>query len=603
MDVLLYRCMVCVVVGLMSSVANLSYSETVEQEIQDIEQQIKKTNAELLDAQLNQQKNLIELNQAKLALKQKENQTHPHSNALLKDLGVDEMFPPQNRVKNSLLALDYDRYPPNIYPNYFKFSSPDNQFELEFHGWSQVDNDIFTNYLGLYVDDGPSIVGIVNQSTVDRLMLRRLRPTLEGQLTNYLQYFFNIDFGQGSISLYDAFVDVNYYRAMGLQVGLQMSLVSGIENFFDNFDYLSRAFTMEMGYPAMMAPDRQIGAMLHGSFGPSGQEPYWRGLSQLGFDDWFSYQVGIFNGVPDSSQVTNYTTIGNTYPYPYLKSSQTVFTQSNKAFAGRVFFNPFIAAKGSILEHLGIGFAGSAERPNYQYGLPDLVSLGQNPIFTYTALPYRNSFYTVAANGPRTRLHPQLTWGYGPLGILADWAQTQQHLQLISFGALNTIAAYYPRTTSQTNQAGQIQFIYNLTQEDFNLFHFIPNNKFKPFEKGAYGGFQLVFRLSKLLLDPSVFKDYVKIGANQYYLYSDPRISVQQANSWSIGLNWYWNEFLRLTTEYDYSSYVGGCSTGGVNAPVNPGCQTAGQFIFASSSTVLNRPAEKIIMQRLQLTF
>jgi phosphate-selective porin OprO/OprP len=595
--------MVCVVVGLLSSVANLSYSETVEQEIQDIEQQIKKTNAQLLDAQRNQQNNLIELNQAKLALKQQETEKHIHSNKLLKDLGVDEMFPQQNQAKTSLFALDYNRYPTNIYPNYFKFSSPDNQFELEFHGWVQVDNDIFANYLGLYVDDGPSIVGIVNQSTVDRLMIRRLRPTLEGQLADYFQYFLNLDFGQGSITLYDAFVDVNYYRAIGFQAGLQMSLVSGIENFFDNFDYVSRAFTMEMGYPAMMAPDRQLGAMFHGSFGPSGNEPYWRGLSALGFDDWFSYQVGFFNGVPDGAQVTNYTTIGSTYPFPYLRSSQTVFTAANKAFAGRVFFNPFIAAKGSLFEHLGFGFAGSAERTAYQYGLPDLVSLGQNPIFTYTALPYGSSFYTVAANGPRTRLHPQAVWGYGPFGVLADWTQTQQHLQLIALGTLNTVTTYYPATTGQTNQAGQVQFIYNLTQEDFNLFHFIPNNKFKPFEKGAYGGFQLVFRLSKLLVDPSVFKDYVKMGAYNYYLYSDPRLSVQEANSWSIGLNWYWNEFIRLTTEYDYSSFVGGCSTGGLNAPVNPGCLTGGQYIFANTSTVLNRPAEKIIMQRLQLTF
>ena len=61
---------------------------------------------------------------------------------------------------------------------------------------------------------------------------------------------------------------------------------------FDNFDYLSRAYTMEMSNTAMLAPDREIGIVLHGSLGPYGCEPYYRGLSYLGFDDFFSYQLG-----------------------------------------------------------------------------------------------------------------------------------------------------------------------------------------------------------------------------------------------------------------------------------------------------------------------
>jgi phosphate-selective porin OprO/OprP len=578
-------------------------NQNIEQEIQEIEKQIKQTEFELLDAQNNQQRNLIELNKAKLALKQQKIDERPKQSSILSTLGIEKIFPAKDSYNPSLYALDYNRYPANIYPNYFKFESPDKMSSIEFHGWLQAVNSIFPNYLGLFVDTGPSVTGVVNQSTVDRFWLRRLRPTVEGKINDFFQYLLNVDFGEGAVTLYDAFIDINYYRALGIQAGLQMSLVSGIENFFNNFDYLSQAFTMEVSPPSMMAPDRQLGVMAHGSFGPSGDEPYWRGLSELGFDDWFSYQVGIFNGVPDGAQVTSYTTVGNNYPFPLLKTSQTIFTQSNKAFTGRVFFNPFIDAKGSILEHLGIGFAGSSERQNYQYGLPDLVSLGQNPIFTYTALPVQDSFYTVAANGPRTRLHPQAVWSHGPLGILADWTQTQQHLQLVSLGILDSISTYYPGTTSQTNHASQIQFIYNLTQEDFNLFHFTPNNNFKPFEKGAYGGLQVVFRLSNLSIDPKIFDEYRFVQGGKYYLYSDPRVSVQKANSWSIGLNWFWNQFIKITTEYDYSSYVGGCSTGGLNAPVNPGCLTGGLYIFAENSTVLNRPAEKVIMQRFQLTF
>ena len=428
-----------------------------------------------------------------------------------------------------------------------------------------------------------------------------MRPTLEGDAYSFIQYFINMDFGQGQISLYDAFVDINYFRALGLQVGQQMSLVSGIENYFDNFDYLARAYTMEMSPTAMLAPDRQIGITLHGTFGPSGKEPYYRGLTNFGFDDMLSYQLGFYNGVPDNGQVTNYSTINTPYPFPNTNFESISTNSTNKAFAGRVFVNPFIQKEGHWLQHLGFGFAGSAENPNFQLSLPDLYSIGQNPIFSYSSYPVGPTYYAVSANGRRARLHPQALWSFGSLGILADYTQTLQTIQPIQI--LVIAQNINPKTITPINRAQQIQFIYNLTQEEFNLFHLIPNHNFKVFEKGAYGAFQIVFRLSQLKMDPNNFNDYINSGDNTYYLFADPRVSVQQANSWSLGINWFWNQFLRVSMEYDYTSFTGGCSTGGLSSPVTPGCLTGGSNIFSSNSTVLNRPAEKIFMQRLQLTF
>ena len=581
--------------------ANTELSPDIEQEIKALEKVIAQTDIELKQAELTRQNNLTELNKTKLSLLKRQ-KAHQKLD-IQKSLNFEYLRPNQF-TKVSLFQKDFDRYPPNLYPNYFGFKSATNAFSMDFHGWFQGDQDIFSNFEGLYIDNGNDLLPIINQSTVDRLWIRRLRPTIEGDLYDFIHYLFNIDFGLGSIDLYDAFIDINYYRALGLQVGYQMSLVSGIENFFNNFDYLSRAFTMEMGSTAVLAPDRQLGVTLHGSFGPSGKEPYFRGLSYLGFDDMFSYQMGIYNGIPDHAQPKSFTTIGSVYPFPNLRGSQSIYTNSNKAFAGRVFFNPFIDKEDFILQHLGLGFAGSAETAHLQTGQPDLVSVGQNPIFSFTALPYDSSrYFVVSANGPRSRLHPQATYGFGPFGILADWTQTLHNLQAFALGEFNNIVGYYPNSVKQINKASQIQFIYNITQEAFNLFSFIPNNNFKSFEKGAYGGLQLVFRLSRLSLDPSVFKYSQQSGANTFYAYADPRISVQRANTWSIGLNWYFNSFLRLTTEYDQTSFVGGCSTGGLNSPSTPGCLTGGSYIFASSSQVVNRPDEKIIMQRIQLSF
>lgn len=113
----------------------------------------------------------------------------------------------------------------------------------------------------------------------------------------------------------------------------------------------------------------------------------------------------------------------------------------------------------------------------------------------------------------------------------------------------------------------------------------------------------MTFRMSRLLMDASVFQNSAIVGDQKVYAYVDPRKSVSQASTFSVTLHWYWNEFLRWSTEYDQTSFIGGCSTGGLNAPVNPGCLTAGAYATAATSTVLNRPTEKLIMQRIQLIF
>jgi len=502
-------------------------------------------------------------------------------------------------MRPSLTQLDFTRYPPSPFPNYFKYRSMDGLNEIEFHSWLQVDQDIFMNAQGLTINNGISSTPIYQKNTVDRIWLRRLRPSIEGFLHRYLNYFINLDFGQGQIRLYDAFIDINYFRLLGLQSGLQMSLLSGIENYFENFNYLARSFTMEMSNTAMLAPDREFGFVFHGSLGPSGPEPYFRGLSYLGFDDFFSYQIGIMSGTADNSNP-------GVNPTQILKTTTEESTVANKALEGRVFWNPFIAQPQSFFHHLGLGFAASTERAHLQSALPNLDSLGQNQIFYYTPSlidPEKFNFFTLVANGLRTRVHPQAVFGRGPLGILADWGQTLQTLAAYR----ETVDEVSSLSVIQKNHANQIQVIYNLTQEPFNLFHLMPNRPFHFFEKGAIGAWQLVFRYTGLSLDPSVFSKYSDVVIDgqslRFYPFADPRVSVQSSSSFSIGLNWFWNPNLRFTLEYDHSSFKGGCSTGALNAPINPGCLTAGSYAYTTDSQVLNRPDEQMIMQRFQLTF
>lgn len=477
-----------------------------------------------------------------------------------------------NYLPYVLTEKDYLRYPAAEYPAYFKFDSNHGANELEFHVWLQTDQDIFFNASDYNIFNGLIDGTNPNASVVDRLWIRRLRPSMEGTLANYFNFLINPDFGLTQSRIFDAFLDINYLRILGLQTGLQMSLVSGIENYFDNFSYLSRAYTMEMSNPAMMAPDREFGIVLHGSLGPSGHEPYYRGLSYLGFDDMFSYQVGIFNGTPDNSNpgVDIIDTAG-------ISGFNGAFsTSGSKAVEARVFFNPFLDKDSSVLQHLGFGFAGSYENVLSEFNLPPLVSIGQNQIFSLAA----------EALGPRSRLHPQAIWYAGPMGILTDWAQTNQ-------GVCGTDDIFtVSKCITQKSRSSQIQFIYNLTQEDFNLFHLEPNNNFHPFVHDAYGAWQMVMRFTSLNIDKNIFQPgylyFPPYPPVEVYPYANPTESIQKSNSWSIGVNWYWTMAIRFTAEYARTEFTGGHCLA---------------YSYSDCLKITNRPAENIFMQRFQVSF
>jgi phosphate-selective porin OprO/OprP len=534
--------------------------------------------------------------------REKQKQYKKIQNANLDDKNRYPILLSKKELHSPLLALDYTRYPANPYPSLFQYTSEDQTNHIEFHMWYQGDWDSLMNIHGLSVNDGVLQTTIGRSNSIQRLWNRRIRPTIQGDAYDFINYFLNVDFGRSSLSLYDSFVDINYFRILGVQFGKQMSLLSGIENYFDNFSYLSRAYTMEMSHTAMLAPNRQTGLMLHGSFGPSGDEPYYQGLSLLGFDDFFSYQMGVFTSVADN------TSAAESYDIDSLRLIQNPETLSYD-FQLRLFANPFIKFKNSFLKHLGFGIGLGTSQLNNQYDLPSLNSIGQNTFYNYESNKSINNTivtgYSVIANGLRTRIHPQAVWSYDALGIIADWTQTNQTLALYN----NDSGTYPYQTIKQSNSASMITFIYNLTHEEFNLFHLIPNNNFHLFQKNQYGAWQMVFRLSQLNLDPSVFKStYTKVVDGKesiFYNFVDPRTSIQKANSWSIGLNWYWNQFLRFTFEYDQSSYTGGCSTGGYDSALgSTGCQVfSNPGTYLAGSQVRNRPDEKIIMQRIQVTF
>jgi len=57
----------------------------------------------------------------------------------------------------------------------------------------------------------------------------------------------------------------------------------------------------------------------------------------------------------------------------------------------------------------------------------------------------------------------------------------------------------------------------------------------------------VVARLNQLSLDEQVFP-----------VYANHDVSVSKATEWSVGINWYLNRIVRLTTSYSQTHYEGG---------------------------------------------
>jgi phosphate-selective porin OprO/OprP len=495
--------------------------------------------------------------------------------ALLKE--VKEHFP-KAATKGNFWERDYERFMP-LPGAKFQLVAPNQESKLRFRFLGKFDNNILMDTKGLSIVDGIAGVPIINRNVVNRSWLFNLRPQLEAILNQDVTMYINPDFGVSQVRLFDAFVDVHRYRFLGVRAGKQLSLVAG----FENTASAALVPTMYSSYTTYLAPNREMGVAAYGSFGPSEPSNYSITASYYGLTDLFAYQLGIFNGNADNTNP-------GLNPTNVIGASAEIASIHSKALEARVFSNPFINLQTPLLKLFGIGASASTETANNQGALPAILTVGFNPAFSY--------LNNVNANGKRARIHPFLFWRYNQAALIMDYTQTLQHL---TPGPMGSTTNYIP--LRQMNKGNQIQFLYNFTGESVSLYEMAPNRELNFNDKGTYGALQLVLRLTGMHLDSSVFDNYSVSNNIVSYVYSDPRLSVSQANSWSVGLNWYWNKNIRFSVEYEQTAFTGGCSTGAMNAPVSPGCVTGYPYGRGVDSAVINRPDEKMFSQRFQVFF
>jgi phosphate-selective porin OprO/OprP len=366
----------------------------------------------------------------------------------------------------------------------FSLESADGSYELKLRALVQGDARFF-------VDDS---VPRFN----DTFILRRLRPTFEGSLGKLIGFRLTPEFAGASATIVDAYLDLKFHPAAVVRVGKQKGPV-GLERLQSggSLTFIERAF------PTELAPNRDIGVTLQGELASS----------------TVTYAVGVYNGVADG------------------RDARATDVDDRKEVAARLFFEPFRNDPG-FLRGLGFGMAGSTGRKQgttvgTEGVLPQYRSPGQNTFFQYVT--------GVAANGTHQRLTAHGYLYRHSLGLLGEYIESQQELQL------GTVESEF------THTAWQLTGSYVLTGEDASYRGVVKPNR--PFEIGGagWGALELALRVSELDVDDEAFP-----------VFASPLTHASKATAYGIGVNWYLTANAKIVATYTHTEFEGGGITVGV---------------------------------------
>ena len=460
--------------------------------------------------------------------------------------------------------------------NGFKITSSNKEHQLRIGSSIQTD---YRNFLGdnppAWIPSSSAATGWYGGVGPDSIFLRQARIILEGYVFKDIYFKLMPDFAQNSTTsnlIPDAFVDFAYQPKASLLVGKYKPSI-GLERLQGdaNTVFLERAF------PTNLAPNRDMGLQLHGSFAKPGYIAE-KSPGAIDSKNFFTYQVGITNGTGDS---------GNIAMNGALPNSASSFA-NNKEFDGRIFAQPFQHSGYDWLEGFGVGVSGSFSNPDHLALVAQKTPLGQSQFVDYTSMNAQTegkilidattgkpvlTQRNITSNGGANRIYPQAYWYKGPFGLMGEYVASTQTLNASGTAATKSTV----NNISQTNTASHVQFSYVVTGEDNQFEGVKPIRNFDP-GKGTWGALQLAARWSQLTLDNDSFK------------LLDPTKTASQATEFTVGANWFLNKYSLIRFDYENVWYTGGAGTSkgtGANTTYN----------------IANRPSEQVLSTRFQLAF
>lgn len=365
----------------------------------------------------------------------------------------------------------------------FALNSADGAFVLKLRGYVQV--------------DGRAFEGDDRQPASDTFVVRRARPILEGTVWKIFDFRVMPDFGGGSTSIQDAYVEARFAPAARLRAGKFKPPV-GLERLQSATDLTF----VERALPTNLVPNRDVGVQLAGELG----------------DGRLAYAVGLFNGTADGG-------------------SADLDTSDDKELAARLFLRPFAARGQAAAVDLGLGLAathGDVGGTPSATGLPAYRSPAQRTFFTYRGDGTLAG--TAVAAGRHTRLAPQ-AWLYsGPFGLLAEWTRSEQEVARGAFGE------------TLEHEGWQLAVSWSVTGERLSFAGVSPSQPFRPGGPGR-GALILSARASALEVDDAAFP-----------LFADPDRAARKASAVALGASWDLARRVRLMLDGERTEFRGGAA-------------------------------------------
>ena len=339
----------------------------------------------------------------------------------------------------------------------------------------------------------------------DTFLIRRARLYIEGSVGDFLDYRLMPDFAGGQAQLFAAWVNLRPWTWLQLRGG-KMKSPFGLER----LQAEQTLVFVERGLASDLAPDRDIGASLHGDV--AGKT--------------FSWELGVFNGAPDggsSDQDSNY----------------------GKDFEARVFAHPFRRLHNRWVDELGLGVAGTYGKQHgtaTATGLASFKTEGQITFFSWLSDSRRGTF--AHACGDRWRLSPQLYYYVGPVSLQGEYV----------YSSTNVTTGINAATIA--NQAWQLEVSMVLTLEHPTYDGLKPKRPFS-IARRHLGAVELAARVDELYVNDAAFPNF-----------ADPTRSARRATGLALQLNWYFTANVRFALLYERTVFKGGNGSGD-RAPEN----------------------------------
>jgi phosphate-selective porin OprO/OprP len=392
-------------------------------------------------------------------------------------------------------------------PRGFSFGSPDNANVVKLRGTLHFDGRRF-------LDD-------ITPGTADTFLLRRVRPTLEGTLNGIYDFRFTPDFAGGRTIILDAFIAARLQPWATVTAG-KFKVPVGLERIGSASDLRF----IERGFPTSLVPNRDLGVQLGGDIAGG----------------VVNYSVGYFNGVSDGGSSDNNTPTADAE------------NDTKGDWAARVYFQPFLESESFALRGLGFGIAGTyvdATGSTTTTLLPSYRTAGQQTFFSYRGTtPASGTTPGVSgtfADGERLRITPQAFYSVASFRVLGEYVEVSQEVSRVTPSAGT-------RTESLDHSAWQVQFAWFATGEEQSFRTPAPNTPFS-IADGTWGAWEFVARLQELDIDDDAFAG----GEDSF---ANPASSASKATGWGVGVNWYLNQNLKWSVNYDATEFDGGAASG-----------------------------------------